>query len=214
MPDFFRILLNLDPTTMVTILLAFGTLVALLLLRIVRTVLGQPKSDDLGLGAPISDLAARGMTKSAQVSIERRTLLPTLGLRFMALVGGVIMVVLIFAPVDIMVDMPDFAKLGILLAILYFQLRIQFYQLSYDSHEIIARNAAFARVTIRWRDLMSVTEGQQHELVLKTDTGQSLRVIKKLVGMGDFVEYARHRMRENAADLCPSFQKSKPFGVA
>ncbi len=154
-----------------------------------------------------------GMDQVAPKSLSVHILKPTAGLRYFSILAtAVIVPATLLAPPD-MLPIGLELRLGLIALVLYTFLYVQTYVLRYDDHEITAPNFFFARVTMRWRDVMAVEDAGQNDIIVRTETGKKLRVLKHLVGMTDFVTYARQRILQNDSELCPSFQKSRPFGV-
>ena len=71
------------------------------------------------------------------------------------------------------------------------------YEASYDDHILTAPNWFFQRRQYRWKDLISIRDNGHYYYVLRFADGQKLQVQKYLVGIRDFLTYARLQIEKN-----------------
>ncbi len=153
----------------------------------------------LGGGLPIDAgmVAQIGAGAKARMSLDTTVMRPTIGLRLLSLgVSGLILFMIWARPG---VYIPTGTMSAVMTAgILFAAIRIMSYEVRYNSQTLSAPNWMFQARDFDMHTLISVRDNGHHIYKLRFDDGQSVALQKYLVGMPDFLSYARFVTELNA----------------
>lgn len=153
------------------------------------------------LPADAAALASWGAVRAAPVSIDTRIMRPTLGIRLLVLaVLGVM--IWMYGTGQLAMGLPsdqaNWMGLGAIGAAGWSVFWVWTYELRWNRDEIILSQAGLSRRVVWWRDVVAVRDDAAHFYVLGLRQGGSVRVLKWLVGMQEFLASTAGTMARNA----------------
>ena len=76
----------------------------------------------------------------------------------------------------------------------YYFICMNLYFLRYDRERIITQDWLFRRKEVAWRDVIDLRDNGQYQYVLALENGKKVEIQKYLVGMPDFLTYAKDQI--------------------
>ncbi len=190
------------------ILMTFGPYVlAYLLGRKVRSAAAQKDSEgrpvqmtglaNAGLGTlplDVGFVAGLGRDAVPQSTAGSLVLRPTWGVRMLSIVFSALLIYIVYiGRGDLVPDSPYvWPVLGLVLG--YGILTTNIYELRYSTEGFVTSGFARRRKEVRWKDLSYITDNGHYFYYFHTFSGQKVETLKYLVGIGDFLSYARAQM--------------------
>lgn len=163
----------------------------------------------LGGGLPFDAgmVAQIGAGAKARMSLNTTIMRPTIGLRVLSIgISALLLYYLWSLPAEfdptrsgMMTVRPSpIVSIPLTVSILYAAIRIMFYEVRYDDRTLSTTNWMFQRCEFDMTRLVALRDNGHHIYKLRFENGKSIELQKYLVGMPDFLSYARFIMDLNA----------------
>ncbi len=154
----------------------------------------------LGGGLPFdTGMVARiGAGARARMSLNTTIMRPTIGVRGLSVGLSGLVLYLIWGNPGAYFPAGQGLSLGITAFLLYGVLRIVFYEVRYDDRTLSTTNWLFQTCEFEMNTLIALRDNGHHLYKLRFENGKTIEVQKYLVGMPDFLSYARFIMDLNA----------------
>lgn len=149
------------------------------------------------LSADVGLIAGLGQGAQVRQTLNTIILRPTIGLRLISLGISAAMLYLIWMRPGEFMPATGVLPHGLTAVLIYAGLHTNFYEASYDDHILTAPNWFFQRHQYRWKHLDSIRDNGHYYYILHFADGRKLQLQKYLVGIKDFLTYARLQIEEN-----------------
>lgn len=151
-----------------------------------------------GLSVDAGIVAQIGGKAKARMSLNTTVMRPTIGVRGISIALSAIIVYMIWASPGAVFPMGQGMMIAMTVAILYGVVRIMFYEVRYDDRTLTTTNWLFQTCEFEMNKLVDLRDNGHHIYKLRFANGKTIELQKYLVGMSDFLSYARFIMDLNA----------------
>ncbi len=156
------------------------------------TALGRTGYANLPMS--IGFVAGLGTDATPQQTTNTLILRPTWGVRMTSLVFSALLIYIAYVGYGELVPASPYTWPVIGLLLVYGVLSTWIYELRYDRDGFVTTGFLRSRKEMQWRDLAQITDNGHYLYALKTFDGQKVEVQKYLVGIREFLTYARDQM--------------------
>ncbi len=151
-----------------------------------------------GLTVNAGIVAQIGAKAKARMSLNTTIMRPTIGVRGISLGVSAVIIYLIWARPGEVFAMGQGMMIATTLAVLFGVIRIMFYEVRYDDRTLSTTNWLFQHCEFDMTRLVDLRDNGHHTYKLRFENGKTIELQKYLVGMPDFLSYARFIMDMNA----------------
>jgi hypothetical protein len=151
-----------------------------------------------GLAFDAGMVAQIGAGAKARMSLNTTIMRPTIGMRALSLGLSAIVLYMIWFRSGELMPGGKGVSIALSVSILYAAIRIMFYEVRYDDRSLSTTNWLFQRCDFDMAGLVALRDNGHHVYKLRFENGKSIELQKYLVGMPDFLSYARFIMDLNA----------------
>lgn len=139
-------------------------------------------------------LAGVGQSAMPQMSLNSLILRPTIGMRLISFATAAVLAVMFAIDDGSLFPRNIYVIAGLVVLVAYGLLHTNTYSLRYDTEGFTTRDDFFRQRTAAWRDVISVQDNGHYLYVIQLENGSKLNVPKYLVGIRDFLTYAKDQM--------------------